>query len=62
MIAVIGDSANEGSIALHRRLGFRMMCTLPAVGFKFGRWVDSVLMQRALGEGSDSLPPPSGLR
>jgi len=56
MIAVIGDSANEGSIALHRRLGFRMMCTLPAVGFKFGRWVDSVLMQRALGAGDRTLP------
>jgi phosphinothricin acetyltransferase len=61
MIAVIGDSANEGSIALHRRLGFQRMCTLPAVGFKFGRWVDSVLMQRALGAGSDTLPTPIGV-
>lgn len=58
MIAVIGDSANSGSIALHRRLGFSTMCTLPAVGFKFGRWVDSVIMQRALGSGSDTLPAP----
>ena len=56
MIAVIGDSANEGSIALHSRLGFQKLCTLPSVGFKFGRWVDSVLMQRALGAGDRTLP------
>jgi L-amino acid N-acyltransferase YncA len=49
MIAVIGDSANAGSIELHRKLGFRHVGTLEKVGFKFGRWVDSVLMQRALG-------------
>ena len=48
MVAVIGDSGNTASINLHRRLGFRMVGTLDAVGFKFGRWVDSVLMQRAL--------------
>jgi L-amino acid N-acyltransferase YncA len=51
MIAVIGDSANLASIGLHRALGFDMTGTFKAVGFKFGRWVDSVLMQRALGEG-----------
>lgn len=56
MIAVIGDSANAGSIALHRSLGFQMVGTLPSVGFKFGRWVDSVLMQRALGTGDTNLP------
>ena len=56
MLAVIGDSANAGSIALHRRMGFTMCGTLAAVGFKFGRWVDSVFMQRALGAG-DSLQP-----
>ncbi len=56
MVAVIGDSANTGSIALHASLGFRTIGTLHAVGFKFGRWVDSVLMQRALGAGSDTLP------
>lgn len=56
MIAVIGDSANAGSIALHRSFGFQMVGTLPSVGFKFGRWVDSVLMQRALGTGDTSLP------
>ena len=48
MVAVIGDSANAPSINLHRRLGFREVGTLEAVGFKFGRWVDSVLMQRAI--------------
>ena len=56
MIAVIGDSGNEASIALHRRYGFQWVGVLPAVGFKFGRWVDSVLLQRALGTGDDSLP------
>ena len=48
MIAVIGDSENTASIALHERLGFIRIGTLRAVGFKFGRWVDTVLMQRAL--------------
>lgn len=48
MVAVIGDSANAASIELHRALGFREVGTLEAVGFKFGRWVDSVFMQRSL--------------
>jgi L-amino acid N-acyltransferase YncA len=48
MIAVIGDSQNAASIGLHAKLGFRPIGTLRAVGFKFGRWVDSVLMQREL--------------
>ena len=56
MIAVIGDSGNEASIRLHRSLGFTHAGTLRSVGFKFGRWVDSVLMQRELGPG-DSTPP-----
>jgi phosphinothricin acetyltransferase len=56
MIAVIGDSANLASIKLHERLGFTHAGLLPAVGFKFGRWVDSVLMQRSLGPGDASLP------
>ena len=51
MIAVIGDSANRASIELHTRLGFRMVGTLQAVGFKFDRWLDSVLMQKELGAG-----------
>lgn len=56
MIAVIGDSANAGSIRLHARHGFRDCGTLKAVGFKHGRWLDSVFMQLALGAG-DSTPP-----
>lgn len=52
MVAVIGDSANHGSIALHRKAGFAEVGTLRAVGFKHGRWVDTVVMQRALGAGS----------
>ena len=49
MIAVIGDSENHGSIGLHRAMGFRRIGTLQAVGFKFGRWLDSVIMQKELG-------------
>jgi L-amino acid N-acyltransferase YncA len=56
MIAVIGDSENHASIRLHAAEDFRMIGTHPAVGFKFGRWVDSVLMQRELGEGARTLP------
>ena len=59
MVAVIGDSANAGSIGLHHKLGFRTVGTLRGVGFKHGRWVDSVIMQRALGEG-DAAPPREG--
>lgn len=59
MIAVIGDSANRASIALHEACGFARVGLLPAVGFKLGRWVDSVLMQRALGPG-DRTPPAGG--
>ena len=56
MVAVIGDSDNAASIALHRKLGFRAVGTLAGVGFKHGRWVDSVLMQRPLGRGEETLP------
>src|SRR5437588_6938658 len=52
MIAVIGDSANAGSIGVHARCGFQMIGTHRNVGFKFGRWLDTVMMQRALGEGA----------
>lgn len=58
MIAVIGDSANTGSIVLHQHLGFRHAGTLENVGFKHGRWLDSVLMQRTLGQGAQVLPEP----
>lgn len=56
MIAVIGDGANSASIRLHEKFGFRLVGTLHSSGFKFGRWVDSVLMQRGLGPGSGNLP------
>jgi phosphinothricin acetyltransferase len=52
MVAVIGDSANAGSVALHQALGFRRVGVLESVGRKHGAWVDSVLMQRALGVGA----------
>jgi phosphinothricin acetyltransferase len=58
MIAVIGDSANLASIGLHRALGFEMTGTFHAIGLKFGRWVDTVLMQRSLGLGDG--PPDTG--
>ena len=56
MIAVIGDSANESSIRLHQALGFTRAGLLPAIGWKHGRWVDTVLMVRALGAGPSSPP------
>jgi L-amino acid N-acyltransferase YncA len=48
MVACIGNSANAGSLGLHERLGFERVGVLRDVGFKFGQWVDTVLMQRAL--------------
>ena len=56
MIAVIGDSEQTPSIELHEALGFRMVGTFEAVGYKFGRWLDSVLMQKALGKGATTIP------
>jgi L-amino acid N-acyltransferase YncA len=56
MIAVIGDSANAGSVGLHLRCGFQMIGTHPNVGLKFGRWLDTVMMQLELGEGAKTLP------
>jgi L-amino acid N-acyltransferase YncA len=56
MIAVIGDSANAGSIGVHTRCGFQMIGTHPSVGLKFGRWLDTVMMQLPLGEGATTLP------
>ena len=52
----IGDSANFASITLHRRAGFRFCGTLHSVGYKFGRWLDSVVMELPLGEGDTSAP------
>jgi L-amino acid N-acyltransferase YncA len=56
MIAVIGDSANAGSIGLHSACGFQVIGTHPNVGLKFGRWLDTVMMQLALGEGASTIP------
>src|SRR6266571_4457029 len=56
IVAVIGDSAHAASINLHLALGFLRVGTLRSVGFKLGRWVDSVVMQRPLGRG-DASPP-----
>ena len=58
MVAVIGDSANAASIGLHARAGFARAGLIPAVGWKHGRWVDSVLMTRPLGAGATT--PPDG--
>ena len=55
MLAVVGDSANAGSIVLHRRFGFELVGTLRSVGFKLGRWIDTPILQRALA-------PASGVR
>jgi L-amino acid N-acyltransferase YncA len=56
MVAVIGGRETTASIRLHAALGFAHCGVLPAVGFKFGRWIDIVLMQRALGSGAATLP------
>ena len=54
MIALVGDSENVGSIGVHASLGFQHVGTLRAVGWKFGRWLDAVYLQRALGDGDNS--------
>lgn len=56
MIAVIGDSGNAASVRLHEACGFRMTGTFRSIGFKHGRWVDTVLMQRTIGPGDATLP------
>jgi phosphinothricin acetyltransferase len=56
MVAIIGNSGNVASIRLHERLGFRKVGVFESVGFKHGRWLDTVIMQRELGEGADSKP------
>jgi L-amino acid N-acyltransferase YncA len=61
MIAVIGDSANAASVGVHSRCGFEMIGTHPNVGLKFGRWLDTVMMQLPLGEGAASVPA-NGIR
>ena len=59
MVAVIGGRETIPSIRLHEALGFTHIGVLPAVGFKFGRWIDIVLLQRTLGAGADTLPSDS---
>jgi len=56
MIAVIGDAENVASIGVHASLGFRRAGVLRAAGLKFGRWLDVVLMQRAVGKGDQDIP------
>jgi len=56
MIAVVGDSTNAASIGVHKRCGFALVGVHANVGFKFGRWLDTVMMQRPLGEGAATLP------
>ncbi len=56
MLAVIGDAQNKGSIGVHTALGFEHTGVLKSAGWKFGRWLDVVLMQRALGQGDQSSP------
>ena len=56
MLAVIGDSANAGSVGVHRALGFAPVGTIAAAGWKFDRWLDVVVMQRSLGAGASAAP------
>ncbi len=56
MVAIIGNSENIASIRLHARLGFRQVGVFESVGFKHGRWLDTVIMQRELGEGARTTP------
>ncbi|WP_411832056.1 N-acetyltransferase family protein [Pseudoxanthomonas mexicana] len=58
MIAVIGEPANTASIRLHERFGFRMVGVFRGIAWKHGRWLDTVQMQRSLGDG-DAAPPPN---
>jgi L-amino acid N-acyltransferase YncA len=58
MLAVIGDTANTASTAVHAAAGFRLVGTFQSIGYKHGRWLDTVLMQRALGSGDGAPPQP----
>lgn len=61
LMAVIGGSDNQASIALHQSLGFEMRGVMRGVGFKFGRWMDIVMMEKALNGGSETPPDWAGL-
>lgn len=56
MVAVIGDSENVGSVGMHASLGFHHVGTLRATGLKFGRWLDTIYMQKAIGLGDEDVP------
>jgi phosphinothricin acetyltransferase len=56
LIAVIGDSANEGSIGVHKSLGFESVGVVKSCGWKFNRWLDIVMMEKALGHGDNCSP------
>lgn len=56
MVAVIGDSNNHISIDFHKHMGFEQVGIINSIGFKFGRWMDSVIMQKSLGAGGSGLP------
>lgn len=56
VVSVVGDSENAASLALHRSLGFQLTGVLRSVGFKHGRWLDTVMMQRTLGAGDTTVP------
>jgi L-amino acid N-acyltransferase YncA len=56
LIAVIGDSANTASVAIHAAVGFRLIGTFQSIGWKHGRWLDTVLMQRSIGSGDTAAP------
>ena len=54
LIAVIGDSANQGSVGVHQAAGFRHVGTMESVGWKFDRWLDVVMMEKTLGDGNST--------
>jgi L-amino acid N-acyltransferase YncA len=59
LIAVIGDSANAGSVGVHRSLGFTQVGVLSSCGWKFNKWLDVVMMEKAIGQGNTTAPTPS---
>ena len=61
LIAIVGDSNNQGSLKVHQQAGFTQIGTLKNIGFKHGLWLDTVLLQRNLGESNSTLPPDSGV-
>ena len=61
LIAIVGDSNNEGSLKVHQQVGFTEIGALKDIGVKHGRWLDTVLLQRNLGEGNSTIPSDSDL-